>query len=397
MTPAARKRSKQPTPPAIAAQGNDDWKWLEIVVSIALIIILTPLFLALESQFSSWQNTTVQGAHLGGVFLLGVIASFAGCFALVGGFLLSMTAAWREEQADAHTPLWRMQPFILFVIGRVCGYFVFGGFVGLLGQRLSLTLQGSGILTIALSLIMITLGLKILHIRGPCFCRIPVESRLTRFLRSLSTSRHPIATTLLGALTFFIPCGFTQSVQLLALGSGSFMSGAMIMATFALGSLPALLGIGMVSSLGSGTCGRRIVRFSGVLVIMLGIFTLNNGLTLAGVTKSDMLRVRSRALLSSDPHVTIDASGQQILHLTVTDHGYSPSEFTIAAHKPTWIYAYADKNPVGCTSLLTAPAYGMQTPIMQGYTWLGPINNPTKDFVLACSIGRWKANVRVRS
>lgn len=374
----------------------DDMKWLEIVVSIAVLIILYPLFSSLESFLQSSQIMRNEGVHLGGMIAIGFLASFFSCFALVGGLLLSIAAAWREE-SENKTPLWRLHPFLMFALGRVCGYFLFGGLVGLAGERLALSLHTSGIVTILIAIIMVVLGLKILRIRGPRFCRLPANNPLMRVLRSLSASHHPIAAALLGALTFFIPCGFTQSAQLLALGSGSFMSGALIMTAFALGSLPSLLGISMVSAYSRGTFGRLFLRFSGVLVIAIGIATMNNGLTLAGVQTTNILHWNAHVSSRNSDNVTIDGNGQQIIHLTVTDRGYVPSEVTIEAHRPTWVYAYSPTDPVGCTSLLTAPAFGIVVPLSRGYTWLGPIENPTENFVLTCSIGRWKANVYVKA
>lgn len=51
--------------------------------------------------------------------------------------------------------------------------------------------------------------------------------------------------------TFFLPCGFTQSMQIVALSSGSFVSGMFIMLAFALGTLPmlALLSFGSASTI----------------------------------------------------------------------------------------------------------------------------------------------------
>lgn len=66
--------------------------------------------------------------------------------------------------------------------------------------------------------------------------------------RRLHTATNPYLAPVVGALTFFLPCGFTQSMQLLALGSGSPVQGGIIMAAFALGTLPVLLAVGLGSS-----------------------------------------------------------------------------------------------------------------------------------------------------
>lgn len=49
-----------------------------------------------------------------------------------------------------------------------------------------------------------------------------------------SDASTPLATMATGALTFFLPCGFTLAMQAYAVSTGSFMAGAMAMAFFAL-------------------------------------------------------------------------------------------------------------------------------------------------------------------
>ncbi|MBP6911491.1 sulfite exporter TauE/SafE family protein [Patescibacteria group bacterium] len=45
----------------------------------------------------------------------------------------------------------------------------------------------------------------------------------------------------MGIGTFFLPCGFTQSMQVYTLSTGSFLAGGLTMLSFALGTLPMLL------------------------------------------------------------------------------------------------------------------------------------------------------------
>jgi sulfite exporter TauE/SafE len=62
----------------------------------------------------------------------------------------------------------------------------------------------------------------------------------------------------LGAASFFLPCGFTQAVQIFALSTGSPLFGAALLATFAVGTAPGLLalaGLPVVVPSGAGrTC-----------------------------------------------------------------------------------------------------------------------------------------------
>ena len=89
---------------------------------------------------------------------------------------------------------------------------------------------------------------------------------------------------IIGFGTFFLPCGFTQSMQVVALSSGSFISGMMIMLAFALGTLPVLLLLSFGgASLAHGKHAPLFFKSAGVLVIGLGIFALLAGLAGVGI------------------------------------------------------------------------------------------------------------------
>lgn len=354
-----------------------------------------------ESGAFSLTSAVGDVVGLGTVFLIGLIAATSSCLAVVGGLLLSVSAKWCETFQP--TTKWeKFRPLFLFNIGRLAGYFVLGGLAGLLGKSLTLSPYSTGILTVVIAGVMLILGLNILRFLPKKYCRIPLPDVLTRRIRNLSQSESSGAPLLLGALTFFLPCGFTQSMQLLALGSGSFVAGGLIMLVFALGTLPALLGISVVSSVVEGRAARFFVQFSGAVVLLLGILNLQSGLLLMGNDPLALipgLRPATVAQASDDPYVTIDKDGRQIMSMYVTSSGYSPENFTIRSGMETWIYAIAPDGVSGCASFLVDSVHGLQTPIKKGANWLGPIAKsdlrPQSNFVLTCSMGMMRANVHV--
>jgi sulfite exporter TauE/SafE/copper chaperone CopZ len=341
-------------------------------------------------------------ASLGAVFAVGLVAASSTCLAVVGGLLLAVAAKWTEHHEGASR--WRrFQPLLSFNVGRLIGYFILGGLIGLLGSAITLSTKATGVLTIVIAAVMIMLGLNILRIVPKRYCTLPLPKSFSRRIQALSASDHPFAPALLGALTFFLPCGFTQSMQLLALGSGSALEGGIIIIVLALGTLPALIGLSAISSLVEGRTARWFLTFSGALVLVLGIWNVQNGLLLTGIDASGIVRSAlpgivhqpQPSLAGSDPNVTIDAQGRQIVAMTVTNAGYSPANFTIQPGMQTWIYAYAPQNVGGCASMLTDPTHNLSTPIVQGGNWLGPITNPKSDFVITCSMGMMRADIRV--
>jgi sulfite exporter TauE/SafE len=365
----------------------------------AMMILVIALYLLLDRFGVFSVESSVEGAvGVGTIFVVGVIAATSSCLAVVGGLLLSVSAKWADSHA-AQSRWQRFQPLFFFNMGRLGGYFVLGGLAGLLGQSLALSPYGTGVVTVAVSVVMIILALNILHIVPKEYCRIPLPARLRKKVQELSQSRRATGAILLGAFTFFLPCGFTQSMQLLALGSGGFLAGGIIMLVFALGTLPALLGISIVSSVVQGPPARWFFIFSGAVVLLLGVLSMQRGLLLMGY---DVIRyvpgVTPTAIADAkdDPFVTVDEQGRQIMSMYVTSNGYSPSSFTIRPGMQTWVYAIAKNGVTGCATFLIDAAHNLETPIHQGGNWLGPIENPTKDFVLTCSIGRLRANVHVQ-
>ena len=70
----------------------------------------------------------------------------------------------------------------------------------------------------------------------------------------------------LGVATFFLPCGFTQAVQVYALSTGSPLTAGAIMAVFAIGTAPGLLALAGLT-LVPRSARPAFVRVVGVVVL----------------------------------------------------------------------------------------------------------------------------------
>lgn len=357
------------------------------------MIVLTAAYQAAK-YFGAFSFSAVTEGTLGvgAIFFIGLTASVSSCLAMVGGLLLSVSASW--DKAHPKATRWeKFEPQIYFNIGRIVGYFILGGLTGLLGKQLILSVQGTGILKIVLSLVMIWLGLGILDLVPKKYCSMPLPAFAVRRMRRMHESESIFAPFLLGGFTYFIPCGFTQSMQLLALSTGSFNSGALIMTVFALGTLPALLGIGTLSAVTQGKAGKIFLSVAGAASLLLGLGGLRAGIGLSGITLPAVFRT---AHMTGDPNVVIDGNGQQIISVQVGPRGYNVGSFTIDPGKPTWIYATVSEALSGCLSSLTVPSFNISSPLTKGENWIGPLR-PERDFSFMCSAGMFRADVRVRS
>lgn len=249
---------------------NDDIIWKAIPIGL--------VFLAL---FFMLQKSGILNLGIGGKttpttsFIIGLVASLSSCLAIVGGLVLSLSAKVAQDERGG-----AKKPFILFHAGRLIGFALLGGVLGLIGKTLGVSFIFSAILGLIASIVMILLGINLLGIFKKSTLTLP--SNIFSYFRKIEHATFtPI---LIGVGTFFLPCGFTQSMQVAALSSGSFISGTLIMFSFALGTLPmlALLSFGS-ASFAHSKYAPLFFKSAGVVVIGLGIFALLAGLAGLGI------------------------------------------------------------------------------------------------------------------
>jgi sulfite exporter TauE/SafE len=101
---------------------------------------------------------------------------------------------------------------------------------------------------------------------------------------NISKLNHTLTPLLVGIATFFLPCGFTQSMQLYALSTGNFLKGGFTMLAFALGTFPVLALISFSSfSIKNSSKSGIFFKSAGLIVIMFALFNIINSLVAAGI------------------------------------------------------------------------------------------------------------------
>ena len=150
----------------------------------------------------------------------------------------------------------------------------------MIGNAIGINFTFTAILGILASLVMLLLGLNLVGVFAKN--KVTLHSGVFNFFRRIE---HKTFTPLIiGFATFFLPCGFTQAMQVAAISSGSFISGALIMSAFALGTLPMLAFLSFGSaSFAHGKHASLFFKSAGVVVIGLGVFALLAGLAGLGV------------------------------------------------------------------------------------------------------------------
>lgn len=297
------------------------------------------------------------GQHSGSVPTLGQQAGSASATEQRPGGVSAprrYTAQASGARLQAASPLRTFLPAVLYNLGRIISYTTVGfllGLVGLLaggtGTGLSSFLQG--ILKLITGLLMVIMGINMLGI-FPWLRRFQLRlpDGLTRRLRSKASSVLPGAAAqqrngvplLVGLLNGLMPCGPLQSMQLVALASGSPISGALSMLMFSLGTVPLMLGLGSLVAVLSQKYTRLVMRAGSMLVVVLGLAMLSQGGSLSGLLDQEQLLFLillffMTGIAASIPFrrkfMKIAAAASMFLLLLVAAAGWSSYESTAAS------------------------------------------------------------------
>ncbi len=299
---------------SIHSVGYSTEKSSNLGIAGVLIVVLTIIFIG-NSTGGFDMNNMLKGATYFVLFVVGVLTSIH-CVGMCGGIMISQSLS--NESTNKFQAI---KPALLYNIGRVISYSILGGIIGALGSILSLSIKTQAALQIFAGLFMIIMGFNMagfglfrrLQIRLPWnFC---------------SLKNKPKTPLIIGILNGLMPCGPLQTMQLYALGTGSAVKGAFSMFIFALGTVPLMLTFGVVSGILRKGYTKKILKVSGVLVIVLGLIMGNRGLSLAGVPVSSLLPSNNESLAASNPNSTkaILKDGIQVVSITADENGYTPN------------------------------------------------------------------------
>jgi len=252
-----------------------DWSEFQFAIPIAAAFLV--VFVLLQ-KMGIVQLVSVTQIDYRAAFVIGLIASVSTCMAIVGGLVLSMSASFAKE-GD------RVRPQIYFHAGRIYSFAVLGGVIGSLGSAFQLGATATFTLGMIIAVVLLLLGINLLDVL-PSVKRFQptMPSVIGKRLLSVKNMNHSLTPLLVGGATFFLPCGFTQSMQIYALSTGSYWAGSLIMFAFALGTLPVLSLLSFSSlSIHSNKQSGVFFKTVGLITICFGLLNLLNALAGVGI------------------------------------------------------------------------------------------------------------------
>jgi len=346
---------------------------------VGIFIIVAAIILIGNSTGGIDMTSRLNGATYFVLFIIGALTSIH-CVGMCGGIMLSQSI-----NKDSKSKFDSMKPAILYNAGRVVSYTILGGIVGSLGSVLSLSLPVKAGLQIFAGVFMIMMGL---NMSGYSLFR---KFNIKLPWSACSVKKKPKTPFLVGVLNGLMPCGPLQTMQLYALGTGSAYKGALAMLIFSLGTVPLMLTFGALSGLITKGYTKTLLKFSGILVVVLGIVMGSRGLALAGVnipTTSSLAATLSgsKPSASASPAAKpIIENGVQIVRMTADGAGYTPNGLYIQKNMPVkWIIDGKALN--SCNSQIIIPSLKIQKDLKPGENVI-EFTPKDQDINFSCGMG----------
>ena len=313
---------------------SDGFNRKEFLITFGMGLLIVLLFIGLIRLGLSGLINVNSLSSLITFFVFGLLAGISTCAALVGGLVLSMSKQWLELYPENESTITKLQPHFMFNAGRLVSYLILGAVLGAIGSKLQFSLKFTSILVIAVSVMMIFLALQMLGLKAFRKFQFTMPKFITRHIADESNFKGRYTPFLMGAFTFFLPCGFTITAQGLALISGSPIQGGLIMLLFALGTLPMLLAIGIssVSFSKRPHLSFRFLKVAGFLVLFFALYNINSQFNVLGLSSFHDVgnKIIQPPNVKEEGFVPI-VNGKQILKMEASSSGYSPNYFKVKA------------------------------------------------------------------
>jgi plastocyanin domain-containing protein/sulfite exporter TauE/SafE/copper chaperone CopZ len=365
-----------------STENSNKIKYVGFFVVVAAILLLG------NSTSGFDMNEKLNGASYLVLFVVGMLTSIH-CVGMCGGIMLTQSVG-KENKSKLQS----IMPAILYNAGRVTSYTIIGGIVGALGSVFSLSLNVKAGLQIFAGIFMVMMGLNMAGFS--LFRKFNIKLPWS----ACSVKKKPKTPYLVGVLNGLMPCGPLQTMQLYALGTGSAFNGALSMFLFSLGTVPLMLLFGAISGFLSKGYTKQLLKFSGFLVILLGVIMGNRGLALAGVgvpnfdtiTQTLTSGTTAEAASANIAKPTIE-NGVQVIKMTADNNGYTPNVFYVEKNKPVkWIINGSQLN--SCNNAVVASSLNIQKTLKSGENII-EFTAGDKDINFSCWMGMIRGVIKV--
>ncbi len=239
-------------------------QWSRLQKLLILLGIAVLFWFVRRSEFIHTLIPSYDSVTWSIALLVWLIASVSTCLAVTWWIVIGYTETV-QDTSPRKTQL-------SFHLWRIIAFAVWWFMLWMLWNQFTHSVWFTIMINALVWIILLMLWLQLLWIVGPH--GIPIH-RPQRISNSVLHLKDPKYAPLVWAITFFLPCGFTQSMQLFALQSMSPLQWAIIMGMFALWTLPVLLGVWISTA----HIKKHIKSFNPLiawLLLLFGLYTVAN-------------------------------------------------------------------------------------------------------------------------
>jgi len=307
--------------------------------------------------------------------VLGIVASVSTCLASTGAFLVAFSGK-------------DLRSVVLTHAGRLGAFIVGGAALGGIGQGISLSTNLYGVVGLILGVVLAGVALYLLDLLPRNMLHLPMA--FGRFAHDVASKRGKAIPPLVGALTFLLPCGFTQAAQTLALASGSATVGAGMMGAFAFGTLPVLVGLSLFGSM-AAMRSRSLQLATGGMLAFFAVSQIDAGLTVLG---SPYTIDSTFSLFAGSVAVVPVQAQEQIVSMRVAYGAFTPNRFILKKGVAVrWEIDGVDIS--GCTNTIVAPTLGINQSLILGQNVIRFTPSRTGSIPFSCSMGMVRGSFQV--
>jgi len=204
---------------------------------------------------------------------LGGLAGSLHCVGMCGVFPLALARARRQDNLARQ---------VLYNAGRLNTLAFVGALSGGLGAALVTTASvqlAERVLAVVAGVVIVLVGLEMLGVVAGLSARFVLlpQRALASSLGSVLASGSRGAPLALGVVNAFLPCHLVYAFAARAAATASALEGALVMLAFGLGTLPAMLTLGLTRLLARPALRSRLSLAAGVLVVAFGVLTVLRG------------------------------------------------------------------------------------------------------------------------
>lgn len=367
----------------------------KILQSIAEILLIVVLFGIL--QYLGILNYLVpasladSGMSYGMLFVIGLLTSVH-CIAMCGGINLSQTLQ-KDISEEISRAMFRNS--FLYNAGRVVSYTVVGGILGAVGglAGFGTDLQTSsliqGILKLAAGTVMIVMGINMLGI-FPWLRKFRIRIPLL-YKRVGNKRKTPF---IIGLCNGLMPCGPLQSVQIIALASGSLLAGAFSMFCFSIGTVPLMLGFGSaIAFLGKRFTGL-VLKAGSILIVVMGLSMVTQGTALAGLNWQISRMADTGSQTTGD--TAVEKNGTQYVYSQLQSGKYP--DITVRAGEPVeWEIEASEDNINGCNYKIFLQDFGLEHTFTEGKNIIKFTPEQAGTYTYTCWMGMITGKIHVEN